>query len=120
MPNHVSLNPEGFTELIFEGPQTADSMLQVIQESLQYNNQLSQQGKPIKSLLDATKMTSLDPGAAKQAIGGASTISFDKSAIFGANVEIREKLIQILSLSGKNALVQLFDTRDEAVIWLQQ
>lgn len=119
MANKVFSNDEGYTEIVFEGDQTSETMLATIKESLKYNDQLSSSGKPIKSLVDLTGMTSLDPGAAKQGIGGVATIAYDKIAVFGGSHDIIHKVGDILHLAGDESKTKMFNTREEALVWLK-
>lgn len=118
MGNKIHENEKGYTEIIFEGKQDSESIYKLIEDSLDYNNKLSLQGKQIKTMLDLTKAGDLDAGAAKQAIGGFSNIDYDKIAIFGASDELTEKLKQILNLTGKELPVKMFSMKEEAEEWL--
>ena len=120
MPNKAFVNEDGFSEIVLEGSQTADLTFEVIQKSIGFSNQLSSEGKEIKVLIDATKMIDLDLGAVQKATGASAALAFDKLAIYGVAGENRTKMLQIISFGGKNKKGDIFDTREEAVEWLQK
>jgi len=119
MANRIFSNDEGYTEMVFEGDQTSETMFATIKESLQYDDQLSAVGKPIKTLVDLSQITALDAGASKQAIGGVAFTTYDKVAIFGGTEDIKHKVGDILHLAGDESKIKLFTTREEAVAWLK-
>lgn len=117
--NKVFANADGYTEMIWDGDQTGETVFDTIKESVKYNDALSSKGLPIKVLVDLTKVTSLDIGAEKQGVGAVSVIPFDKAAMYGGSDEIMEKVWGIIKYGGGEEKSKMFATREEAVEWLK-
>lgn len=120
MADKIFVSPEGFTEIIFEGTQTAESISKMVEQSLIYNEKLSSAGKEIKTLVDLSAVDDIDSGAATRSITAFTTIDYDKVAIFGGKPEVIEKLADIMVLAGKELPVKQFSSREEAIAWLNE
>lgn len=119
MSNKVFLNEQGFVESTLEGEQSWETMYKTIGESFKHQHILSAQNKPINILVDVTSMTGLDRGSTEISKSGMGAQFFDKMAVYGAKSEkLKDMILEILKSGSDNLKTQYFDTREDAIKWL--
>jgi UDP-N-acetylmuramyl pentapeptide synthase len=120
MANEVSLNKDGYIEIIYEGDQTYESVNKVVQEVLKIITILKEQNKPVKLLNDLSELGGSTYGSRKASAEALLKAEYDKVALFGANLFMKYLSILIIKASGKDSTVKYFDTREEAERWLNE
>lgn len=121
MGNTIFLNEDKhFGEIIMDGDQTSATTMQLVEASIKMNDQMSQRYGAVRTLIDVSRLGKLDIGSRVTATKGINIASFDRLAIVGAS-SLNEGLIKLMiGLSGKQAQIEFFDTRDKAEAWLSQ
>jgi hypothetical protein len=114
----VSLNPDGYLEVVASGDQNEDSWKKVYKDAEPLLNQLRTKGQPINALIDLTNMGGFTTGSNKSAMDILEHLDYQKIAMVIVNPALNEVVKLIILAMGKDENTKLFHTRDEAVAWL--
>lgn len=117
--NTIALNEADYYEtMTMVGDQTYQTIGHLIGQSVQYHDRLRKLDKPIRVLIDVTKMGKLNLGAIESATIGLHDLPYDRLAVFGLSSK-NDKIVQWLVRKTANPnKVKLFESHDEALEWL--
>jgi hypothetical protein len=122
MANRVFIAPDGWhVEFVMEGDQTYESVKKTVDESLIVNDLLRSQGKPIRTIVDISKMGKTDYGARRAGAEGLKEVTYDRLAVIAAKSSVQKSLANfVIGVTGKRENTKYFDSREEALKWLSQ
>ncbi len=75
---------------IYHGDQTAATIREIAEAVKPVTAKLRSQGKPVYFLIDSSDIQRQDAGARKSAIDAINMLDYDKMAIFGASLFIKQ------------------------------
>ena len=116
--NSVTISREGYMLVKLAGPQTYLSMEQVAKECKRIASEWRARGVAVLALIDFTEDEAFSTGTHKAVLKALDEIEYDKVALFG-NPKLHEVTAIVLAALDKSASTKLFDTREEALTWLQ-
>lgn len=103
---------------VYEGTQTEQSINEIAQAVVPTIKELRAAGRPVRLLIDSSRVTKQDSGARRAALQGINTLDYDKMAIFGAPLLIKHVVQFLLKVSNRIDQVQYFDTEEQARRWI--
>lgn len=118
MANRIFLNPDGYIEVIIDGPQTFMSFDNLMPDASDYLEELQKQGKKRLGLIDLSKQTDFTVDSNRAGMQILESLNYEKLAFFGAKTSLNEVAKAIILAIGKSDNTKMFKTRDEAVKWL--
>jgi hypothetical protein len=121
MTNRIFINKLGFIEHHYEGPQTSSTVSQGMQEAQKKIDHLKKLSKPVKLLVDISKVTTNDAGSRLAAVNSFKNLKYDKLAIFGGNTYLKYLAKLVVRAAKKpTSKLQAFNNQQEAIDWLLQ
>lgn len=121
MPATYKLNPNGNIEVSFSGQATFEETRQIVERTHTVATELSEEKKPVLILADLTQAEPIiDPQAVRFTAMFMRDTKFTKVALFGLNRMLDEVIEIISKISGKGERIRGFETRAEAVKWLEE
>ena len=118
MSNKVYLGDDGFIHVHPIGDQTYETTKQSVQETAQLIDAIRKQNKPVKILTDLTKMGKQDSGARRGGYEGFMGLDFDKFALLGGGIFLRNVVGLIIKASRLGHKVKVFNRREDVIGWL--
>ena len=116
----ASISAEGYIEISLSGDLTSVTIEELERQILPLVDQLQRQGKPILSLVDLSGAGNYSPGSNKASMNLMENIPYEKVAMYGANFALKEAVKLITIAMGKGDNTKIFDTREQALEWLNQ
>jgi hypothetical protein len=116
--NSVTINREGYIMVKLTGPQTYLTMEGVAKLCRGIADDWHARDKPVLALVDFTEDEAFNTGTNKAVLEALEDIKYDKVALYG-NPKLHDVTSTVLQALGKSAGTKLFDTREEALTWLQ-
>ncbi len=117
--NTVRLGADDIIYQEYVGDQNRETVALVVEQAMMSIDTLRQKQKPVYMLVDISRIGRLDTGARSAAFEGIGKLDIDKLALCGATLFLQHVATLILSLSPKKDKVKMFDTNDEAKLWLE-
>ncbi len=121
MSNQVFICKDGFINHVYEGDQTYEIVMHDVEKIILLSREFRDNNKPVKVLVDYTNIGTADAGARKA--GGDAIkilIDYDKIALFGTKAWHTLMANLIILATGRSAIVKVFETRTEAINWLNK
>ena len=118
MLNTVFLNKDGYIEQIYKGDQNSETVILSVERVNKLIEKLKSEGKPIKVLVNLSQIKNTDAGSREAAVDALKKWHFDKTALYGGSVFIKNLANLIIRAARKQDKVKIFDERKEAVKWL--
>lgn len=118
MKHKISINKEDIVELKYVGEISDEDNIEMIKRSYTLINELLDRGKKPLVLVDLTQTSHFTPPDINvQAMRDSEAF---KLAGFGiSNPDDYKIAEQIIEKSGSNAQIRIFQTREQAIAWLQ-
>ena len=116
--NKVYLSEDGFIRADYVGKQNVERVTQTQKEINDFVEKMRKEGKPALVLVDISKVTGQDSGARKAGFEGMSKFRYDKIALFGAGIFLKNVVNFVAKASGKSSKIRLFRIEKEASEWL--
>lgn len=116
--NSVTLNSNGYIEIVVRGEQSYLSFDHLRGELEQLLEKLKSRGSPLLGLVDLTEMTGYSTGSNKAALELLETIPYTRVALFGGSNAIMTVTRLVIEAIGKGDCTQTFKNRAEALAWL--
>ena len=116
----ASISAEGYIDVSLSGDLTAVTIEELERQIVPLVDQLKRQGKPIRSLVDLSGAGKYSPGSNKASMNLMENIPYEKVAMYGANFALKEAVKLITMAMGKSDNTKIFDTREQALDWLNQ
>lgn len=118
--NKVTLNKDGFIEIIVVGDQTASSIV-AMGEAIQTNSKLLiEQQKPVLLLDDIRQIGKVPPEGRKAVVALGKTLTYKKLAMLGKPGLIRFGANLLIRAMGQATKAKYFDQYDRAIAWLKK
>ena len=117
MPNKV-FEEAGLIHNVYEGEQTADTVIEVQHRTEDLIAKLRAQGRSALILVDLRKLTGTHSSARLGSSDNLKKFDFDRIALFGANLFIKYLANFIIKASGNGRRVRYFNSETEARAWL--
>lgn len=118
MANKITLNDQGYIEVVIEGPQSFMSFENLMPTAIDYLEELQKKGSKRLGLIDLTNQTDFTVDSNRAGMQILESLNYDKLALFGAKTVLTEVVKAIILAIGKDYNTKIFKERDEAVKWL--
>jgi len=120
---NVFYNPSGFVELHYQGEQTPKSVIDSVNELIDWSDKLSAEKKRVLILIDVTDVSKIDisgkmAAARKEAVRVMTRDKYDRMAFYG-NLAVQILINTLALIAGKRQKVRVFPSRIEALGWLK-
>ncbi len=102
------------------GTQTAETVAGITRETDQFVEQLQAKHEPVLILSDFTDVRDQTQAARNGLKDTLGNRYFDRIAAFGVSPSLRVVGELMLSIIGKKDRIQIFDSREQAMLWLQE
>ena len=119
MQNKVFLDENGFVHAEYVGHLTYEKVTETQKEINALVEKMRKEDKRALVLVDISKVSGQDMGARRAGFEGMSKIKYDKIALFGAGIFLKNVVNFVVKAAGKSGKVRLFTTEKEAGEWLK-
>ena len=113
------INPAGFIEQHYIGPQTGVTVAQGVQAVNSEVKKLKKQKRAALVLIDISQVTSTDLSSHTTAVKGMREVPYKRIAIYGP-LSLQILLNTLAIVADKYDAVHAFSSRLEAIEWLKQ
>jgi len=120
MANKISLNPDGYVEVIMDGEQSYTTIDSMKYDAVDMLSQLQSENKPRLGLIDLTKQSNYTTDTNKAAMKTLESLTYEKVALFGANTFLTDVVKAIILAMGRTETTKIFKDRESAVTWLKE
>jgi hypothetical protein len=120
MANKISLNPDGYVEVIMDGEQTYMTIDSMRYDAVDMLGQLQKEGKPRLGLVNLTGQANYTADTNKAAMKNLESLNYEKVAMYGANTFLTEVTKAIILAMGRSETTKIFKDRESAVAWLKE
>lgn len=117
--NEIFLNDKGWMEVHYIGDQTSETILKTHEEHKNVSKQHMLGEKPLKYLVDVSKLTKNDSGARKAVVFAIGDLNVEKLAVFGGGIFLKTLTNLIFTAVGKQSIMKYFSSREDAEKWLE-
>ncbi len=120
MANKISLNPDGYVEVIMDGEQTYMTIDSMRYDAVDMLGQLQKEGKPRLGLVNLTGQANYTADTNKAAMKNLESLNYEKVAMYGANTFLTEVTKAIILAMGRSENTKIFKDRESAIAWLKE
>jgi hypothetical protein len=120
MANKISLNPDGYVEVIMDGEQSYMTIDSMKYDAVDMLGQLQSENKPRLGLVDLTKQSNYTTDTNKAAMKTLESLNYEKVALFGANTFLTDVVKAIILAMGRTETTKIFKDRESAIAWLKE
>ena len=120
MANKISLNPDGYVEVIMDGEQSYMTIDSMRYDAVDMLGQLQSENKPRLGLVDLTKQSNYTTDTNKAAMKTLESLNYEKVALFGANTFLTDVVKAIILAMGRTETTKIFKDRESAIAWLKE
>jgi hypothetical protein len=120
MANKISLNPDGYVEVIMDGEQSYMTIDSMRYDAVDMLGQLQSENKPRLGLIDLTKQSNYTTDTNKAAMKTLESLNYEKVALFGANTFLTDVVKAIILAMGRTETTKIFKDRESAIAWLKE
>ena len=120
MANKISLNPDGYVEVIMDGEQSYMTIDSMRYDAVDMLGQLQSENKPRLGLIDLTKQSNYTTDTNKAAMKTLESLTYEKVALFGANTFLTDVVKAIILAMGRTETTKIFKDRESAIAWLKE
>jgi len=120
MANKISLNPDGYVEVIMDGEQSYMTIDSMRYDAVDMLSQLQSENKPRLGLIDLTKQSNYTTDTNKAAMKTLESLTYEKVALFGANTFLTDVVKAIILAMGRTETTKIFKDRESAIAWLKE
>ncbi|MEI6755885.1 MAG: hypothetical protein WCK80_02655 [bacterium] len=120
MANKISLNPDGYVEVIMDGEQSYTTIDSMRYDAVDMLSQLQSENKPRLGLIDLTKQSNYTTDTNKAAMKTLESLTYEKVALFGANTFLTDVVKAIILAMGRTETTKIFKDRESAIAWLKE
>ena len=120
MANKISLNPDGYVEVIMDGEQSYMTIDSMRYDAVDMLGQLQSENKPRLGLIDLTKQSNYTTDTNKAAMKTLESLTYEKVALFGANTFLTDVVKAIILAMGRTETTKIFKDRESALAWLKE
>ncbi len=120
MANKISLNPDGYVEVIMDGEQSYITIDSMRYDAVDMLGQLQSENKPRLGLIDLTKQSNYTTDTNKAAMKTLESLTYEKVALFGANTFLTDVVKAIILAMGRTETTKIFKDRESALAWLKE
>ncbi len=119
MQNDIYLEEgTGIINSIYHGDQTTASINEIAEAAKPFILGLRKNKKSVMLLINVSDIHGQTAGARKAALDQINFLDYDKIAIFGAKMFIKQIVEFLIAVSGKSAKVKYFRDEESARKWL--
>lgn len=119
MQNSIVLEkPDYILNSVYHGEQTDSSINEIAAAATTLIQQMRGEGKKVLLLVNLMDVGGQTAPARRAALNQINFLDYDKLAIFGGGVFLKQVVQFLITVSNRGAKVRYFDTEQEARAWL--
>ncbi len=117
--NKVFLNKDDVIELVYEGKQTFQSVVEISAHMMVLADELRARKNKIRVLVNINKITNVTADSLLAAADVLDSMSNSKMAVFGGRAFLHKLANLVIVATRKQKTVRLFKSRSQAEKWLR-
>ena len=118
--NEVTMGRDGIMRLYYRGPQTAEGIKALGEESDAIAEDLQERGEPVAILVDVGELGSFGQPEIQAWRRLMATRSFERMAIVHLNPALQVVLHFLVKMSNRKEKVEAFEDEAKAIDWLRE
>lgn len=118
--NEVTMGRDGIMRLYYRGPQTAEGIKALGEESDTIAEELQERGEPVVILIDVGELGSFGQPEIQAWRRLMATRAFERMAIVHLNPALQVVLHFLVKMSNRKEKVEAFEDEAKAIDWLRQ
>lgn len=100
------------------GDQSGETFTHLYEQAVPLVEELRASGRPVLGLADLTHKGHYSPGSNKAALQLMEQVDYDRLAVYGAGVMLKEVTELLIMALGRDDRTKVFPDRDAALAWL--